>query len=130
MNSYFAAQNPGFELALPLLFIKTFLLSLSIKQRMVWENQVMNIYILIPQIDSRLYEFPIGAYSSRELAFQAIKNDYVEHYPSVPLGDIQVQQLDNVEVLTCVNKQEETVISYNIILKVLDDAYVESLLIS
>src|SRR5688500_13929709 len=97
---------------------------------MIWENQAMNIYILIPQIDSRLYEFPIGAYSSRELAFQAIKNDYVDHYPNVPLGDIQVQQLDNVEVLTCVNKQEETVIRYNIILKVLDDAYVESLLIS
>ncbi|MBI3650505.1 MAG: hypothetical protein HY231_05590 [Acidobacteria bacterium] len=90
----------------------------------------MNIYILIPQIDSRLFEFPIGAYSSRELAFQAIKNDYVDHYPSVPLDDIKVQHLDNIEVLTCINKQGETVVSYNIIMKVLDDAYVESTLIS
>ena len=90
----------------------------------------MNIYILIPQIDKRLYEFPIGVYSSRELAFQAIKNDYIDHYPTVPLEDIEVQKLDNVEVLTCINKQGETVISYNIIMKVLDDAYVESTLIS
>lgn len=90
----------------------------------------MNIYILIPQLNSNFFERPIGVYSSRELAFQAIQHDYVEHYPTVPLGDIQVKQSWNAEVLTCVNEQGETVVTYAIILKALDDVDVESVLIS
>ena len=90
----------------------------------------MNIYILIPQINSNLFKHPLGAYSSRELALRAIQQDYVEHHPTMPLEDIQVNQSGNVEVLTCVNEQGETVISYAIILKVLDDVHVESTLIS
>lgn len=91
---------------------------------------MLNIYILIPQINSGLFESPIGVYSSRELAFHAIQNDYVENHPTMPLGDIRVSQSGNMEVLTCVNEQGETVIRYAIILKVLDDVDVESALIS
>jgi hypothetical protein len=91
----------------------------------------MNIYILlIPQVNSSLFGLPIGVYSSRELAFHAIQHDYVEHHPTMPLEDIQVKQSGNVEVLTCINEQGETVISYALILKVLDDVSVESTLIS
>jgi hypothetical protein len=90
----------------------------------------MNIYILIPQIQSNLFELPLGVYSSRELAFHAIQQDYVEHHPTMPLEDIQVNQSGSVEMLTCVNEQGETVISYAIILKVLDDLDAESTLVS
>ena len=90
----------------------------------------MNIYILIPQIQSNLFELPIGVYSSRELALQAIQHDYVEHHPTVPLEDIQIKQSGNLEVLTCINEQGETVINYAIILKLLDDVFIESTLIS
>ena len=90
----------------------------------------MNIYILIPQINSNLFELPLGVYSSRELAFRAIQQDYVEHHPTMPLEDIQVNQSGNAEVLTCVNEKGETVISYAIILKVLDDVDAESTLVS
>ena len=90
----------------------------------------MNIYILIPQINSNLFGLPIGVYSSRELAFHAIQNDYVEHHPTKPLEDIQVSRSGNMETLTCVDEQGETVISYAIILKVLDDVDVESTLVS
>ena len=90
----------------------------------------MNIYILIPQINSSLFELPIGVYSSRELAFQAIQHDYVEHHPTVPLEDIQIKQSGNAEVLTCINEQGETVVNYAIITKLLDDVSIESTLIS
>jgi len=90
----------------------------------------MTIYILIPQINSSLFGIPIGVYSSRELAFRSIQSDYVENHPTVPLGDIQVTQAGNVEVLTCVNEQGEMVVSYAIISKVLDDVDAESILIS
>lgn len=90
----------------------------------------MNIYILIPQINRNLFELPIGVYSSRELAFHAIQHDYVEHHPTVPLEDIRVTRSGNVEVLTCVNAQGETVVNYAIVLKVLDDVDAESTLVS
>ena len=48
----------------------------------------------------------------------------------MPLEDIRVKQFGNVEVLTCVNEQGETVVSYAIILKVLDDVDGESTLVS
>jgi hypothetical protein len=90
----------------------------------------MNIYILIPQIQSNLFAPPIGVYSSRELAFQAIQHDYVEHHPTVPLEDIRIKQSGNVEVLTCIDERGETVINYAIILKLLDDVFIESTLVS
>ena len=90
----------------------------------------MDIYILTTQIDSGLFGPPIGVYSSHELAFRAIQNNYVENYPTIPLGDIRISHISNTEVLTCINEQDETVIRYAIILKALDDVDVESTLVS
>jgi hypothetical protein len=90
----------------------------------------MNIYILTTQFDNEIFGPPIGVYSSHELAFRAIQNNYVENFSSMPLGDIRASQFGNMEVLTCINEQDETVIRYAIILKTLDDVDVESTLVS
>lgn len=90
----------------------------------------MRIYILVPKTESVNFGLPIGVYSSRDFALNAIKNDYVERFPSIPIGNILSTESENVEVIICVNGVGEAIIIYNIIGKMLDDATVESSLIS
>jgi hypothetical protein len=90
----------------------------------------MKIFILVPKTESVNFGLPIGVYSSRDFALNAIKNDYVERFPAIPIGNILSSESENVEVIICLNGKGDATIIYNIIVKMLDDASVESSLIS